>query len=187
MACCNMSPRSQQLQARTSLPSTTTAPCRHRHKRQRTITSILATPVQAQNQKDTTLEALQSALTITAIKTPYLENGRIDLDSYDKLIEQQVLGGVEGVIVGGTTGEGQVCASFSAKSRSLRKLQSNLRGQDYLPFFEGGMHRLEVGELRDTCLAGGRAVDGLGRAYHAHQPHRQHVQAELVSHRKHRQ
>lgn len=110
MAYRNMSPRSQQLQTRTLFPCTAAAPCRHRHKRQKTITSILATPVQAQNQKDSTLQALQSALTITAVKTPYLENGRIDLDSYDKLIEQQVLGGVEGVVVGGTTGEGQVGA-----------------------------------------------------------------------------
>jgi 4-hydroxy-tetrahydrodipicolinate synthase len=45
---------------------------------------------------------------ITAIKTPYLENGEIDLNCYDALVEAQIAGGVEGIIVGGTTGEGQL-------------------------------------------------------------------------------
>ena len=97
------------------------------------------------------IEALQSALTITAIKTPYLENGRIDLDSYDKLIEQQVLGGVEGVIVGGTTGEGQVCdytassiqmESFTRSENAAFKLRTARKGP------------LQIGELRDDCWLG---------------------------------
>ncbi len=70
---------------------------------------MLSTPVEEQAQRKSTLEALQSALTITAAKTPYLENGKIDLREYDRLLERQIEGGVEGVIVGGTTGEGQVC------------------------------------------------------------------------------
>ena len=78
--------------------------CRGRHA----IQAVLATPLETQNQKRSTREALQSAVTITAVKTPYLENGRIDLASYDRLVERQCLAGVEGVIVGGTTGEGQV-------------------------------------------------------------------------------
>jgi len=45
---------------------------------------------------------------ITAIKTPYTEQGDIDLDCYDKLVDQQISAGVDGIIVGGTTGEGQL-------------------------------------------------------------------------------
>eukprot|EP00854_Cymbomonas_tetramitiformis_P010918 gene10918-12916_t len=45
---------------------------------------------------------------ITAIKTPYLWDGRFDLLEYDKLVETQIECGVEGVIVGGTTGEGHL-------------------------------------------------------------------------------
>ncbi|MCO5594647.1 hypothetical protein L7F22_048680 [Adiantum nelumboides] len=45
---------------------------------------------------------------ITAIKTPYLPDGRFDLEAYDKLVHSQIENGVEGVIVGGTTGEGQL-------------------------------------------------------------------------------
>lgn len=45
---------------------------------------------------------------ITAIKTPYLPDGRFDLEAYDDLVSQQINHGVEGLIVGGTTGEGQL-------------------------------------------------------------------------------
>jgi dihydrodipicolinate synthase/N-acetylneuraminate lyase len=45
---------------------------------------------------------------VTAIKTPYLPDGRIDLFCYDSLVEQQIGAGVEGLIVGGTTGEGHL-------------------------------------------------------------------------------
>ncbi|KAJ7530794.1 hypothetical protein O6H91_14G019600 [Diphasiastrum complanatum] len=45
---------------------------------------------------------------VTAIKTPYLPDGRFDLEAYDSLVHLQIEGGVEGLIVGGTTGEGQL-------------------------------------------------------------------------------
>ena len=45
---------------------------------------------------------------ITAIKTPFNERGRIDLPTYDKLVEQQIESGIEGLVVGGTTGEGHL-------------------------------------------------------------------------------
>jgi 4-hydroxy-tetrahydrodipicolinate synthase len=45
---------------------------------------------------------------ITAVKTPYKENGKVDIDAYDRHLDAQARNGVEGVIVGGTTGEGQL-------------------------------------------------------------------------------
>jgi len=45
---------------------------------------------------------------ITALKTPYLPNGKVDLAAYDALVEKQIEAGVGGLIVGGTTGEGQL-------------------------------------------------------------------------------
>ena len=45
---------------------------------------------------------------ITAIKTPFDEDGKIDLSSYDYLVEKQIEAGVDGLIVGGTTGEGHL-------------------------------------------------------------------------------
>ena len=54
------------------------------------------------------LEQIKQASLITAIKTPYLTSGEIDLPTYDFLVEQQIAAGVDGIIVGGTTGEGQL-------------------------------------------------------------------------------
>lgn len=55
-----------------------------------------------------TLFTTLSLSLITAIKTPYLPNGKIDLDAYDELVRRQCAAGVDGLVVGGTTGEGQL-------------------------------------------------------------------------------
>jgi 4-hydroxy-tetrahydrodipicolinate synthase len=54
------------------------------------------------------IEKIKQASLITAIKTPYLTNGQIDLATYDHLVELQIAAGVDGIVVGGTTGEGQL-------------------------------------------------------------------------------
>ncbi len=54
------------------------------------------------------MDQLRAASLITAIKTPYDSQGNIDLDTYDRLMEQQISAGVDGIIVGGTTGEGHL-------------------------------------------------------------------------------
>ena len=51
---------------------------------------------------------LKKLNTLTAIKTPYDESGRFDFHALDVLMEAQIEGGVEGIIVGGTTGEGHL-------------------------------------------------------------------------------
>lgn len=48
---------------------------------------------------------------ITAIKTPFDKKGNIDLKTYDALIERQIQFGIDGVVVGGTTGEGHLLAN----------------------------------------------------------------------------
>ncbi|MFC3033837.1 4-hydroxy-tetrahydrodipicolinate synthase [Pseudoalteromonas fenneropenaei] len=54
------------------------------------------------------VQTIKKASLITAIKTPYTMSGDIDLKAYDKLVEAQIAAGVEGIVVGGTTGEGQL-------------------------------------------------------------------------------
>ncbi|CAK9171977.1 unnamed protein product [Ilex paraguariensis] len=54
----------------------------------------------------TSIVDIKSLRLITAIKTPYLPDGRFDLEAYDALVNMQIENGAEGVIVGGTTGEG---------------------------------------------------------------------------------
>lgn len=56
----------------------------------------------------TNVDDIKSLRLITAIKTPYLPDGRFDLEAYDALVNMQIGGGAEAVIVGGTTGEGQL-------------------------------------------------------------------------------
>jgi len=45
---------------------------------------------------------------MTAVKTPYRPDGNIDLPAFDRLCEHQIANGVEGLIIGGTTGEGHL-------------------------------------------------------------------------------
>ncbi|WP_286235287.1 4-hydroxy-tetrahydrodipicolinate synthase [Thalassotalea sediminis] len=54
------------------------------------------------------MKQIQSASLITAIKTPYDDQGEIDLATYDRLVAKQIEAGVDGIIVGGTTGEGHL-------------------------------------------------------------------------------
>ncbi|MCG7534003.1 4-hydroxy-tetrahydrodipicolinate synthase [Pseudoalteromonas sp. OOF1S-7] len=54
------------------------------------------------------IEKIKKASLITAIKTPYDLNGNIDLGGFDALVEAQIAAGVDGIVVGGTTGEGQL-------------------------------------------------------------------------------
>ncbi|KAL9228596.1 hypothetical protein vseg_004155 [Gypsophila vaccaria] len=56
----------------------------------------------------TNVDDIKALRLITAIKTPYLPDGRFDLEAYDALVNMQIENGAEGVIVGGTTGEGQL-------------------------------------------------------------------------------
>ncbi|CAL1385056.1 unnamed protein product [Linum trigynum] len=66
-------------------------------------------PMRSFEVKNRTLaEDIKALRLITAIKTPYLPDGRFDLEAYDALVNMQIGDGVEGVIVGGTTGEGQL-------------------------------------------------------------------------------
>lgn len=54
------------------------------------------------------MKRIKAASLITAIKTPYNAQGEIDLATYDQLVAKQIDAGVDGIIVGGTTGEGHL-------------------------------------------------------------------------------
>ncbi|MCJ8320055.1 MAG: 4-hydroxy-tetrahydrodipicolinate synthase [Colwellia sp.] len=54
------------------------------------------------------MNRIKAASLFTAIKTPYTTKGDVDLDTYDRLVERQIAAGVDGIIVGGTTGEGHL-------------------------------------------------------------------------------
>ncbi len=54
------------------------------------------------------MKQLKAASLITAIKTPYNAAGEVDLTTYDELVAKQIAVGVDGIVVGGTTGEGHL-------------------------------------------------------------------------------
>jgi len=54
------------------------------------------------------MKQLRAASLITAIKTPYTSKGEVDLNTYDILVQKQIDAGVDGIVVGGTTGEGHL-------------------------------------------------------------------------------
>uniref|UniRef100_A0A0D6R4Y6 4-hydroxy-tetrahydrodipicolinate synthase n=1 Tax=Araucaria cunninghamii TaxID=56994 RepID=A0A0D6R4Y6_ARACU len=73
------------------------------------VVQNLHLPMRSLELKNSTpVDEIKKLSLITAIKTPYLPDGRFDLEAYDSLIHMQIQNGVEGVIVGGTTGEGQL-------------------------------------------------------------------------------
>ena len=57
------------------------------------------------------MNKIKAASLITAIKTPYTANGEIDFATYDLLVIEQIKAGVDGIVVGGTTGEGHLLTS----------------------------------------------------------------------------
>lgn len=54
------------------------------------------------------MKQFKAASLLTAIKTPFNAKGEIDFNTYDQLVAEQVKAGVDGIVVGGTTGEGHL-------------------------------------------------------------------------------
>ncbi len=54
------------------------------------------------------MERISQAKLITAIKTPYRGDNKIDFEAFDRHVEMQIEGGVQGLVLGGTTGEGHL-------------------------------------------------------------------------------
>ena len=77
--------------------------CRWTNVQTAAVAETLApvTPTQTQE----SVELLKKTRLITAIKTPYREDGKFDLRAYDAHVQRQIENGVEGLIVGGTTGK----------------------------------------------------------------------------------
>jgi len=66
-------------------------------------------PVRASlNQHHQSDNSAANARCICAVKTPFLPSGQFDLGSYEEQLDRLVQNGVDGVVVGGTTGEGHL-------------------------------------------------------------------------------
>ncbi|OGG99408.1 MAG: 4-hydroxy-tetrahydrodipicolinate synthase [Candidatus Lambdaproteobacteria bacterium RIFOXYD1_FULL_56_27] len=54
------------------------------------------------------MKEFSKAQVFTAIKTPFSRDGAIDLAAFDRLVQRQIEAGIDGLIIGGTTGEGHL-------------------------------------------------------------------------------
>ncbi len=78
------------------------------------------------------MKDIENVKLITAIKTPYLDTGEFDLDTYDHLVERQIEGGVQGIVICGTTGEvsrmrwsaGRARSTFGRQHKTGRRTRS---------------------------------------------------------------
>ncbi len=103
-----MSHHSYSVLGRQQAGSSSAPPRCNRSSRRRCVASraLLTTSTPAATANN--IEALKKTRLVTAVKTPYRPDGKFDLHTYDSILVNQIANGVEGVIVGGTTGEGHL-------------------------------------------------------------------------------
>ncbi|GFR46073.1 hypothetical protein Agub_g7538 [Astrephomene gubernaculifera] len=93
--------------AQTRAPGCASAPRRPSSRNSAVKVHSVLSPLPASETRST-VDRLKKLRLITAVKTPYHANGKFDIPAYDALVSRQIENGVEGVIVGGTTGEGHL-------------------------------------------------------------------------------
>jgi len=97
---------------------------------------------------------LRKARLITAVKTPYLPDGKVDLEVYEKLIEHQIANGVEGIIVGGTTGEGHLL-SLDERIGLISHTKAKFGGRIYIVGNTGSNHTAAAVSATEKGFAAG--------------------------------
>lgn len=90
----------------------------------------------------------------TAIATPFAENGSIDWDAFEKLLEIQVAGDVHGIVISGTTGESPTL-SVQEKISLLRKARAKLPANIRVMAGSGGNNTAQSIELSKLCVDAG--------------------------------
>ncbi|CAI5946430.1 unnamed protein product [Closterium sp. NIES-64] len=125
------------------------------------------------------IEQIKALSLVTAIKTPYLPDGRFDIDAYDYLVHHQIENGTEAIIVGGTTGEGHLMSwdehvmliahtvnCFGDQLKVIGNTGSNSTGEAMHATEQGfavGMHAA----LQINPYYGKTSVDGIIQHYKA--------------------
>ena len=97
-----------------------------------------------------TIEKLKKARIITALVTPFKENGQINFEAFPKLVEDLLASHTEGLILAGTTaslginGGGLVSRTYNAVNEWNQSYEE-----------EEGEH----GKIKETLTAGEQYVD----------------------------
>jgi 4-hydroxy-tetrahydrodipicolinate synthase len=90
----------------------------------------------------------------TAIATPFLENGSIDWPAFEKHLAQQASGGVNGIVISGTTGESPTL-TVQEKISLVRKARALLPGTIRIMAGSGGNNTAQSVELSKLCVDAG--------------------------------
>lgn len=90
-----------------------------------------------------------TATVITALKTPFMATGKIDFTAFEQLLRRQMISGIRGFVVGGTTGDG--CFLSEEDQLELIRLTRSVAGNDTLVI--GATSSLSTREMikRTTC------------------------------------
>ena len=97
----------------------------------------------------------------TALATPFKEDGRIDFDSFDRLIEYQIDGGVEALVVCGSTGE-SATMTFDEKLELMARTVKHAAdaGEDRPQVIAGTGSNVTSDTVHLTVEAANLGVDG---------------------------
>ena len=90
----------------------------------------------------------------TAIVTPFLKDGSIDWQSFEKIIKAQIDGGVDGLVVAGTTGE-SATLSVQEKLSLIRKAKALAAGKLHIMAGTGGQSTQQTVELSKLAVDAG--------------------------------
>jgi 4-hydroxy-tetrahydrodipicolinate synthase len=90
----------------------------------------------------------------TAIATPFSQDGAIDWPAFEKLLKVQADGGVQGVVISGTTGESPTL-SVQEKISLVRKARAQLPAGIRVMAGSGGNNTAQSIELSKLCVDAG--------------------------------
>jgi 4-hydroxy-tetrahydrodipicolinate synthase len=90
----------------------------------------------------------------TAIATPFSDSGAIDWSAFERHLDQQARGGVNGIVISGTTGESPTL-SVQEKISLVRKARAHLPAKVRIMAGSGGNNTAQSIELSKLCVEAG--------------------------------
>jgi 4-hydroxy-tetrahydrodipicolinate synthase len=90
----------------------------------------------------------------TAISTPFSESGAIDWSAFERHLDHQARGGIQGIVISGTTGEAPTL-SVQEKISLVRKARAQLPANVRIMAGSGGNNTAQSIELSKLCVEAG--------------------------------
>ena len=99
---------------------------------------------------------MQLTGSITALATPFTQDGALDLDAWRRLIDLQLAGGTQAVVVAGSTGEAAALLDIEFDA-VLRSAVEHIAGR--IPVLAGTGHSNTLRTIEQTRRAAALGVD----------------------------